>query len=506
MEHSDGEIAAPPEDRLSALPVDILIDILLKLRDAAAAAQTSGLSRHWRRLWAQLPELFFHPATRPNGIRAAIESNELLALRRLEVKVIHPTRESLAAWLPTAAPRLSGDLRIIKAAGRSETEDEAAQGAPLELPCFENATAIRLDLGNLALAMPPAGVFAGLTDLFLSGVDLRGPCMLGDAVSSPRCPALRKLAVHGASGLANFAIRSDSLLELELKHLKGDGALGLGNITIRSESLLQIGLIKVHDMQQLTVLAPALQVLNVTYCFAHGSTYSEPVANICAPQLMCLYWTDAYEPSSTQFGNIRNLKWLDTYPFLVYGQDSRRLSNDWCLGLMRRFESILYLRFILVYPLDITNAQYLMEDITRFPDIEGLALEIKPKGHSFGASVFHVLRMCTGVKRLRFTLMDVISHTEAQSACPSDCVCDQLPNWKTQELALNCLQEVTIHKLNGTEHEAALIKRLFDWATALENMTIAFHDSVPKRKAKEFFQMLQSFSRPDIRMKGPHFA
>jgi hypothetical protein len=59
-----------------------------------------------------------------------------------------------------------------------------------------------------------------------------------------------------------------------------------------------------------------------------------------------------------------------------------------------------------------------MEDITRFPDIEGLALEIKPKGHSFGASVFHVLRMCTGVKRLRFTLMDVISHTEVTLSFP----------------------------------------------------------------------------------------
>ena len=61
------------------------------------------------------------------------------------------------------------------------------------------------------------------------------------------------------------------------------------------------------------------------------------------------------------------------------------------------------------------------------------------------------------------------------------------------ELALNRLQEVAIRDLVGTEHEAALVKRLFDWARVLETMTVTFHCSVAESKAKEFFQMLQSF-------------
>jgi hypothetical protein len=69
-------------------------------------------------------------------------------------------------------------------------------------------------------------------------------------------------------------------------------------------------------------------------------------------------------------------------------------------------------------------------------------------------------------------------------------------NWKTEELALNLLQGVQIYKLRGTEHEAALIKRLFDWAPVLKKMTVTFHQSVCESEAKEFFQMLQSFSRP----------
>jgi hypothetical protein len=100
----------------------------------------------------------------------------------------------------------------------------------------------------------------------------------------------------------------------------------------------------------------------------------------------------------------------------------------------------------------------------------------------------------------------ICSLFQAETACPSGCICDQPPNWKTEELTLNHLREVAICNLRGTEHEAALIKRLFVWATVLEKMSVTFHCSVAESKAKEFFEMLQSFSRPTICMKGPRFA
>jgi hypothetical protein len=95
---------------------------------------------------------------------------------------------------------------------------------------------------------------------------------------------------------------------------------------------------------------------------------------------------------------------------------------------------------------------------------------------------------------------------QVQTACSAGCVCDQTPNWKTEELTLSCLKNVRVSRWGATDHEAALVKRLLKWATVLETMRITFDRSVAESKAREFCQMLQSFSRPEVCMKGKHFA
>ncbi|XBI98591.1 hypothetical protein VPH35_018811 [Triticum aestivum] len=176
------------EDRLSALPDDVLVHILLKLCDTALAARTSVLARRWRRVWALLPELHFPVGTGPDRIRAALTAHDAPAFRHLFVAAIEVTPESAASWLPIAARRLSGVLHFKNRGDMNEAS--AGERGALQLPCFEKATKVVLDLRSIGLTLPPSGEFTRLTDLELVHIQLHGPCSLSDVVSSPRCPSL----------------------------------------------------------------------------------------------------------------------------------------------------------------------------------------------------------------------------------------------------------------------------------------------------------------------------
>jgi hypothetical protein len=327
LSSDDAAAAAAGVDRLSTLPDDVLVLILLKL-STRAAAQTSVLSHRWRRIWALLPVLCFTFPTEPHRLRDALDAHEVF-VRALLVRADGATPESLAVWLPAAARRVSGDLTIFShGAVQDEEEEQAAQRGAFELPCFEKATSISLYLAFQGLAVPPTGVFTRLTGLRLSGVWFHGPGELGDAVSSPRCPCLQRLTVEDARGLCDLAIHSDSLLLMELKDL--------------------------HSLSQLTVMAPVLKELTVVLCFCK----SPPVANISAPQLANLNWSDEYDPISVHLGKMEHLWMLRTDYYHVYATGTF-LHNHSCLSLLQRFEGIKTLFLVLVYPRVSSHFYYL---------------------------------------------------------------------------------------------------------------------------------------------------
>jgi hypothetical protein len=95
---------------------------------------------------------------------------------------------------------------------------------------------------------------------------------------------------------------------------------------------------------------------------------------------------------------------------------------------------------------------------------------------------------------------------QEQTPCPSGCTCDQPPNWRTEELALDCLEEIVIHGMRGSDLEVALVLRLFHWAKVLKRMKIIFHESITESKDKELRQLFLSFSSLDTSMDFSTFV
>ncbi|XP_051223442.1 putative F-box/FBD/LRR-repeat protein At4g03220 isoform X2 [Lolium perenne] len=426
------------EDRLSALPDDVLIHILVLVKDAAAAARTSVLASRWRRLWPLLPELRFG-SIEHHLIGAVLAAHEAPDLSLILAHTKDASPESLSAWLPIAARSLSGAIQLEVVRRESETEI-GERWAAIDLPCFEKAIIIKLKLGFLGLALPPSGVFSRLGDLQLVDIQLHGQSSrLGDLLSSQRCPSLMSLLVSDCRGLDSLNIHSNSLLHLKLLYL--------------------------HHLQQLTVVAPALKRIKVIRCFTDPLNPDQSVVNISAPQLMSLVWKNFRDPSSIQLDEVMNLKMLGIELLFLGGEEEAFDYNHNCMMLLRRFKRIRNLDLLISYLPGICTGPYLMDHMPRLPDITTLHMGVVAYGHSVGAILFNVLRSCTGVKDL---FIDFLAELEEQTPCPSGCICDEPPNWRMEELALNCLEEMEIQGMRGTEHEVSFVQRLFRWATVLK--------------------------------------
>ena len=197
----------------------------------------------------------------------------------------------------------------------------AGARAAVVLPCFDRAELLLLCLGYLRLVMPLSGVFTKLTVLHLADVRFEDACDLGDALSSARCPSLRKLVLHDAQGLS------------------------LSNLAICSESLLSMDLCNLEGLQQLTVVAPMLRELSILNCFF----MRQPVADISAPVLEVLTWSDVYDPWSLHLGELAQLRILLTGCFAGYGLFQHMLNCGTVL-LLQHFQKIAFLGMV-IYPI-----------------------------------------------------------------------------------------------------------------------------------------------------------
>uniref|UniRef100_A0A0D9ZV74 F-box domain-containing protein n=1 Tax=Oryza glumipatula TaxID=40148 RepID=A0A0D9ZV74_9ORYZ len=250
-------------DLLTALPDDVLRLILARLPSTAEAARTSVLSRRWRSLWTNLPQLRFADVTDLARVAAVLRHHSA----------------PIAAVLDLVAPRLQGKL-LVDIITPGDQNSAAGIGSAIQIPTFEKATEITIRLlRGIGIRLPPP-----------SGSQRD----LGGAVSSEGCPSLRELRIRNADVVSNLAIRSESLRLVQLSRLQG--------------------------IRQLTISAPALTELDLYACLLWGM----PMVDIFVPALGTLRWVDFFRWTSVRFRAMPNVHTLAVF-VMVYGYVSHSL-------------------------------------------------------------------------------------------------------------------------------------------------------------------------------------
>nr|TKW34776.1 hypothetical protein SEVIR_2G328200v2 [Setaria viridis] len=239
------------EDRLGALPDDLLLDVL---------------ARRWRGLWTRLPDLVFHDT--------ALKRPLLSALARVAgpvASLVVVIREHDGHIWPAQA-RISSSLRA--AAGL------APASFSLKLPCFDRTTAVELRVSRGRFKLPAAGGFPVLESLSLDC----GHIDLGELLR--RCSRLPMLLISDHRD-GWIAVHSLSLEELD---------------------------VYVHDFVQLRridIVAPALKKLRFNASAGIDTSdfslsFSAPVVEEVSWQRLCHSTTDRC-PSLTLTAGAREI-------------------------------------------------------------------------------------------------------------------------------------------------------------------------------------------------------
>ncbi|CAM0871043.1 unnamed protein product [Alopecurus aequalis] len=172
-------------DFIGALPDDILLLVLVRLRCVCTAVRTGLLSRRWRGLWTGLPDLAFDRIALATVESALSRFADSPAVSLLDIRIS----------LGHAAPQANSLLRAAALLSPAElsfyfpgSREELVKSARIELPCFHRITSIELET-LLCVKSPMAGEFTALERLSLrANIDDLGTLLA-------RCPRLRVLSV-----------------------------------------------------------------------------------------------------------------------------------------------------------------------------------------------------------------------------------------------------------------------------------------------------------------------
>ncbi|KAK1613043.1 hypothetical protein QYE76_036716 [Lolium multiflorum] len=287
-------------------------------------------------------------------------------------------------------------------------------------------------MGNLSplffLQLPDHVRFHQLETLSLLGCHLRFDSLL------PCCPRLRVLRLKFNDRWGHYSIRTFmSLHSTSLQELSVD----VENVSIDTVDLVA------PDLKKLTVSLKAFREVNIS---------------ILAPMLEKLSWKCSY--SFINFGPWRIAKlWL---------QKAERQGELPSLLIHARISSS-----IVHGEAENSTQEIEKHMLAKFSVLE---LHLRPKGHAFGAFMFHLLgmnRFFRATQRLKV----VLQRSSLKQECPLDCACDH-PDWRSRTSSLTALEEVEISGFQGHDHEIDFLKLIFKCAPMLKRMIVRFPHEV----------------------------
>ncbi|CAM0871131.1 unnamed protein product [Alopecurus aequalis] len=440
-------------DLISALPDDVIIQILVRLHCARAAAGTGILSRRWRGLWTRLPDLVFRDVAH-SSLLAALSSLGPggVSLSHLDIHVPAAVQDNVPANGVSPCPR-TGLQRgqptkyissLLHAAARlSPAALRFNHPHPVQKPfvdvdlsnCFRRATTIELHAPFLCFPNPRSELPA-LQILSLSG------CRVNLAALVPLCPSLRVLRVAEAFLQPDVTIRSASLQVLAIQNKVINSSTG--RVHVEALALKQLTmLIRTRCDLSVSVSAPLLEKVS-WWCLYSGAPAGLGVWDLVAARL------------ETESHGL--------------GEDVPRV-HVLCLHMFARCPRS--------YP-DADQEDGFATEIEKHMIINFSGLEvhlIKPE-HVFGAFLLRLL----GMQRIRTAMRSlkiVLKRSEMKDRCTPlvSCYCDEPKNWRTQTVSLINLEKVEIKRFEGQDHEFDFLRLIFRCAPMLKRVALELSEA-----------------------------
>jgi hypothetical protein len=267
-------------DRIGALPDDVLLLILVRLRCMATAARTSVLARRWHGLWTHLPELVLHglPLSSIKAVFDALHATSSTPAAAGEVSLLDIrvadqlySTQRVTSLLRTAAWFLPEELSVDVPLGVGFMHH------PVELPCFDRATSLYLSMGSysaeLGVPPPPANtgecLFPVLTTVVLSGYHTDG---LANLVAHSPCLRVLRCVISGQwpGPRHAFTIHSPSLREL----MVDQGSEQIHRVDIATPMLTKLSMTYYARDEDLNVSVVAPMAEEVFWRCGYGSPWA----------------------------------------------------------------------------------------------------------------------------------------------------------------------------------------------------------------------------------------